>query len=443
MNELSFVRDLNLQLIAILRDELGFRGTERVRWLMEKRKPRVLEASVVNVVEACTRTIWNAANTRKAVAVLRSGVGKVLYWHPGQLYFPGRFLSRYGLVANTVLFQDIVSQMCFMEPSFKDHILKKPLFWASELLDRAALLCSLEAWVARGAVLFYPPLTLWAPILDLAEIDKAWVSKMTQEELNELKRRGLIEWTLRNNMKILALEAMNRTPDFLNMADSEWEEAAISQTAKVLSVPEDEVRFAAKLRPLVAPLKRLALYGKEASFIGLTTLTVGQALFLGALWGCVPLSDSPQIRLTLDLASKYGIKITASSAPMTTPSLDFLNDVPIDFALGLRPETQALRDELYRGSEDPESFMRGYERFRQGWNEALDAATLKFGLRGALGFGTLVHGALELNSVNAMSGACLMAEAFVSAQNPHGELTRNPYYVLWKAEQKAIEHRRN
>jgi hypothetical protein len=327
-----------------------------------------------------------------------------------------------------------------MKASFEDHILKKPLFWASELLDRAAFLCSLEAWVARGAVLFYPPLPLWAPVRDLSEIDEAWVDKMTKEELESLES---LEHVLRLNMKTVALEALNRSPALLDMADSVWEQAAISQTAKVLSVPEEEVRFAAKLRPLVAPLKTLALYGKEASYIVDTTLTVGQALFLGYLWGCVPLSDSRQVRLRLDLASKYGVKITASSAPMTTPSLDFLNDVPSGFALGLRAGTQALRDELYRGSEDPESFMRGYERFRQGWNETLDTATLKFGLSGAFGFGTLIHGALELNPVEAMGGACAIAQAFVSAQNPHGELTRNPYYALWKAERKAVEHRRS
>jgi hypothetical protein len=439
MNDLSFVRDLNLRLIAVLRQELGLKGTGRVRWLLEKRKPSALEASIARVVEVCERSIWTAENVRKAVEALMVGAGKVLYWHPGQLYFPARFLSRYGLIANTILFQDLVSLVCVMKPSFEDYILKKPLLWAAELLDRAAFLCSLETWVARNAVLFYPPLPLWAPIRDLSSVDAMWYDKSTEEERAELQKAS-VEHVLRLNLKSIALVALNRTPNLLDMDDSTWEQAAISKTAEVLSVPEDQVREVAKLRPLVAPMKRLALYGKDASYIAATSLTVGQALFLGVLWGCVPLSDSPVVRLTLDVARKHGARFSDPDRRMVTPSLDFLNDVPNDFALALRPTTQALRDELYQKS-DPETFMRGYERFREGWKAAQDSAVLKFGLRGAMGFGTFVHGALELNAIEAALGVSGMVDAFVERQGLEGELARNPFYALLRAEQKAAEYR--
>jgi len=438
MSDLAFLRDLNLEFIGILRQELGLKGTGRVRWMLEKRKPNVLEASIARVVEACNRRIWTQENVRRAVIALRGGVGKVLYWHPGQLYFPARFLSRYGLVANTVLFQDLLSLICFMKPSLDDHILKKPLVWASEFLDRAALLCSLEAWVARGAVLFYPPLFLWAPVNELSSIDEQWYGQTTAKEKDELQKAS-VEHVLRLNVKNLALLALNRDPHLLHADDLEWERAAVSATANELSIPEERVREALSLRPLVAPLKRLALYGKEASYIAVTSLTVGQTLFLGLLWGAVPLSDSPIVRFTLALAKKYGTQLSNPQGSMVTPALDFLNDVPNDFALGLREETQVLRDELYR-SNDPESFLRGYERFKEGWKAARDRAALKFGLAGAVGFGTFAYGSFEIRPVQAILNVASIVEAYLAASGFPGELANSPFCALYRAEQKAVEH---
>lgn len=252
---------------------------------------------------------------------------KAFYWGSRNVDAVSNIMTRYCLYTDQILVIDpFIDRLLY---SAEHSPLRKPEEWKQIAVNQALFLCSLEPWISEGIVQIVPPPQIFDRQLDetLINLAQTRMKKYTSEDMQP----AVIDMTQDFLISLPpdALESYVFGPDFDPMPKKDRRSLieGIRRTQK-----RDPIRYAWGIER-----------GTGRYYKGGQGINLEGALLMANLTGCYLFTDREhlwnQLFQEIESSPQYReSEFTELSYAFQKLHFNFLNNVPLDFALDLRRE---------------------------------------------------------------------------------------------------------